>query len=423
MARPRIRARQRLCSGLVLACLAMNLCAAPAAGLRQDFDAALGHDAGFATAMADVDAHRMQAGLARTAFYPEARLSVSQLDSDTAARRTLSVTQPLISVDRWLSLQEADPREAAAQAKLDQSRSDLAVRLFKSIAALIEARERLTLNQRTVEALQVQATAARRAFELGQGTVTDVRDTDLRLAQARSQTFTLQATLQDAERRYQAVVGRPPALAPYRLRDVPGDLVLPGLPDVMQRAAAMHPMIRSSEVALRLAEIAAKRAKAAYLPSLNAVAQRSVSAGTSASTNAIALRMDIPLSASSVTRWNTSEIDVRRAREAARDARQQVALEAERQYSQLQAARAELPVRREAVRAAELSVSASEQSFVGGVRTRLDVLNALQSQFQSQADHVSAQLRLGEALLSLQVIIAGDLDAVLDQVQASLFEP
>lgn len=395
---------------------------ADAASLTQDFQDALGHDATFATALAEVDAQRLQARLARTSYYPEARFSVNQLDSDAGARRTIGITQPLINVDRWLALQEADPREAAAAARLDLSRSELALRLYKAIAALIEARERMTLNLSVVDALQVQVTGARRSFELGQGTVTDVRDTEVRLAQARSQSFALQAALLDAERQYQAVVGRPPQQTRYALRASPTEFDVPVLSEFMQRAA-LNPSVRASEVGVQLAEIGAKRAKAVFLPSLNAVAQRSQSSGVSVSSSSIALRMEVPLSASSLMRNGSAEVEVRRASEALRDARQKVALDIERLHAQLAAARAELPVRRDAIRAAELSVSANEQSFSGGVRTRIDVLNALQTKFQSQADYVSAQLRLGEALLSLQVTSAADLPSALAQVQALLFEP
>lgn len=403
---------------VVLACVAH---ATSATTLVDDFRDALAHDAVFAVSLAEADAQRLQARLARTAYYPEARLSISQLDSDAAGRQTVSITQPLLNLDRWLALKEADPREAAAAARIEQSRSDLALRLFRALAGLIEARERLRLNASAASALEVQVQAARQGFDLGQGTVTDVRDAELRLAQARAQAFVLQAAVRSAQREYESIVGRPVPGGAYALRATTPAFELPPLPDLASRAMIHNPTVRAADVSLQLAEIAARRARAALLPSVAAVAQRSQSNGNTVSSSAIALRMEVPLNAGTVLRNQSAELEVRRMQEALRDARQKVGLEVERLHAQLSAAQAELPVRQEALRAAELSVEANERSFDGGVRTRLDVLNALQARFQSQADLVSAQLRLGDAMLALQVISAGDLPAALADVQSQVF--
>jgi protease secretion system outer membrane protein len=78
-------------------------------------------------------------------------------------------------------------------------------------------------------------------------------------------------------------------------------------------------------------------------------------------------------------------------------------------------------VRVEAINASELSLDANEQSFKGGVRTKLDVLNALQALFQARADYASAQLRLGETFLSLLTVSATDADESLKQINDLLF--
>lgn len=394
-----------------------------ATSLVDDYRDALRADATYATATADVEIQRIQAQIAGMAFYPQARLSLTQLDTDRASRSTIALVQPLISWDRWLTLQERSPREAAAQARLDVSQSELALRVFRAVLSLTDAREKVRLNANTVQALEVQELGARRAFELGQGTVTDLRDTQLRLAQARSQTFVLQAALEAANRQYNAVVGRPPMAQHYPLSTGPVRFAVPDLTAALDRARSLNPSIRAASVGVRLSELAQRRASAQFVPSVNAVAQRSESGGNTINSSQFALRLEVPITAASVMQRSAAAVEVRRSQDAERDARLRVELEVERLHAQVSAAQAELAVRREAVQAAALSVEANEQSFKGGVRSKIDVLNALQAQFQAQADLAAAQLRLGEALLSLQLACGADIAEALALVQATLFAP
>jgi outer membrane protein TolC len=131
--------------------------------------------------------------------------------------------------------------------------------------------------------------------------------------------------------------------------------------------------------------------------------------------------MDIPIQAGSFFKGASADLDLNKAQENERNTRQQIRLDVERFYNQLQAVQSELLVRAEAIKASELSLEANEQSFTGGVRTKLDVLNALQALFQARADYASAQLRLGETYLALLTVSATAADAALTQVNDILF--
>jgi protease secretion system outer membrane protein len=131
--------------------------------------------------------------------------------------------------------------------------------------------------------------------------------------------------------------------------------------------------------------------------------------------------MDIPLQAGSFFKGAAADLDLNKAQELERNTRQQIRLDVERFYNQLEAVQSELSVRAEAIKASELSLDANEQSFKGGVRTKIDVLNALQALFQSRADYASAQLRLGETYLALLTASATDADAALTQIHDLIF--
>jgi outer membrane protein TolC len=198
---------------------------------------------------------------------------------------------------------------------------------------------------------------------------------------------------------------------------------VPLLEDFLLRAEQRSPALRSTAVSITLAEIAKQKTLSALMPSVNAVAQISKIGGSPAMSNSsVSLRIDIPLEAGSFFKGAAADFDLNKAQEQARNSLQQIRLDVERYYSQVGAIQSELLVRAEAIKASELSLDANEQSFKGGVRTKLDVLNALQALFQARADYASAQLRLGETFLALLTVSATDVDAVLTQINDMLFK-
>jgi outer membrane protein TolC len=311
---------------------------------------------------------------------------------------------------------------ALAGAKLEQSQYDLAQRLFKVVSALVDTREKLSLNENSLIALETQALSARRAFDLGMGTITDVRDTEVRLAQIKSQSFVLKAANAANERQYTALVGHAPHGNAYTLKKRLQAFGVPPLEELMLRAEQRSPALRSNALSITLAEIAKQKARAALMPSVNAFVQRTQIGGSAAQTNSgVALRMDIPIQAGSFFKGAAADLDLNKAQEQARNTRQQIRLDVERFYNQLEAVQSELTVRAEAIKASELSLDANEQSFKGGVRTKLDVLNALQALFQARADYASAQLRLAETFLGLLTVSATDADTALTQINNLIF--
>lgn len=393
-----------------------------AQNLLKDFEKSRDFDPTFAAARIENQSGQLDAKIASMAFYPSARTSLSQLDNENSDRTTISITQPILSYEKWLTLKEVDPKLALAGAKLEQSQYDLAQRLFKAVYTLVDAREKLALNDNSMTALQAQALSARSAFELGMGTVTDVRDTEVRLAQVRSQSFVLQAANAAAERQYMALVGHPPSINAYILKFRLNAFDLPPIQDFMARAEQRSPALRSNTVSITLAEIAKRKTLSAFFPSVNAFVQRSQLGSNPATVNSgVGLRMDIPIQANSFFKGTSADLDLNKAQELERNTRQQIKLDVERFYNQLQAVQSELAVRVEAIKASELSLDANEQSFKGGVRTKLDVLNALQALYQARADYASAQLRLGEAYLSLLTVSATDAHESLKQIDDLLF--
>ena len=112
---------------LLLATLAVA--PASAAGLLEDFERAQRFDPAYAVSLTGNESARLQAKLAGMSYLPEGRLSSVQLDNENKSRQTVSITQPILSYDRWLSLQEKDPRLASAAGPLCSNRASCSTSL------------------------------------------------------------------------------------------------------------------------------------------------------------------------------------------------------------------------------------------------------------------------------------------------------
>lgn len=393
------------------------------ANLVDDYLAATRVDPTYTAKQFDGQNLRIEAQIASGAYYPRAGVSFSQGDSDSGTRRTLRVTQPIVDANRWLNRQEAAPKEALAEQLDIQARLELAVRVFNSVRALAAAREKLALNESNLTALQAQASSARLALQVGQGTVTDVLDTQLRVAQARAGIQRLRADLLAAERQYASLTGYAPAPGAYPLQ--PRNLAqlrIPPLSELITQSLAANPALQAQRLGTQLSQLEARRARAQFLPSLNATVQRSrASSGTTTSINGVVLSFDLPLQHSSIYTLQTADNKLLAQQAQERSTQEQLLLELQRLHAQAIAAQEEVAITRDAIDAAQASVAANEKSFEGGVRSKLDVLNALQQQLAAREAHLSAQLQLADHLLALQLLSAQDVPTVLGGLQQQLF--
>ena len=383
-------------------------CALPlhAQNLASDFDKALSFDPSYLAALAERDATLVQARQSAVAYYPEASLNTSRLQTDTGNRRTLTVTQPLFSLDRWAMLEQAAPRTALAEAGLLVKQQDLAQRLLKTANAIILASENLQLNQSKIDALEQQAQAAEQKFKLGQGTVTDLRDLQVKAKQARAQHLTLQSQQQVAAQQYAALVGERPVLAEFALPQGRPALPPGSLQVLMDQALQSSPAILSARATEQVAALDVKRARGSLMPAL--FASYSNSKSGSVSNNYTGVTMNVPLQAGNWLGVEVAQANALRAQETRKEAESKIRVEVERLYSLILAGDESLRIQSEAIAAAELSVEANRQSYQGGVRSAVDVINAIQTVFQVKSDYATMAAQQAENHLSLATLVSGD---------------
>lgn len=389
--------------------------------LLDSFEKAKRFDPLFQSALAERDVNRASANVARAAYLPQLNLTVTQKETESRTRRTISVTQPLINSDRYATVREAEPRDILADATYQTREQDLASRLFGAVSELIQARESLSLNQAKVNAIAQQEKSAKRAYDLGTGTITDLRDAQVRLQQAMASDATLRARKSAAERQVAAITGSLPSSAAFNITWKKPAILQESINNYIESFSKNNPRIVQAVQNERIASLELTRARGALLPTVSAVASRTEFAG--ATSNYVGIAVSLPLEVGTFLQIPGSAASVTRAGEQVRDAEQRVQLDVERLLELVEAGRNEIEIRLESIRSAELSVEANEKSYQGGIRNRLDVINAIQTLYQTKEDYVRSVLDLAGNLLQLHLTLAVPASESMKQVQDVLFMP
>ena len=379
--------------------LAATLGQAQALDLMVDFQRATSYDPTFQTALAERAANQSSATQSYTAYAPVGSYNNSRIQTDTANRTTITVSQPLLNYEALSTFRQAEPRKGFAEATFVMKQQDLATRLVKAANAVILANENLKLNNSKIKALDQQYMAAKRKLELGQGTITDQRDIEVKVAQAKSAQIGFKNQLDTAAKQYAAITGERPNVEEFVLPEQHGKVALKRSDDYVDMALQNSPAILAAKFSERVAELDVEKATGSLLPTFSATYTDSKSA--SVSNRYTGVVVNLPLGASAFFARQGVSANFLKAKETRRDTEEKARVDVERLRSQVDTAFESLAIQLDAIKAAELSVEANVKSYEGGVRSAVDVLNATQTVFQVKSDYVTAVTTQTENLLAL----------------------
>ena len=404
----------------VLSAAVVALCAqsAWALDLVADYQKAITYDPTYQTAVAEFQANQASATQALVSYLPEANISNQRMDTDTTTRQTARITQPIFDLGRFATLRQASPRQGFAEATFLVKQQDLAMRLLKGANAIILANENLKLNAAKMAALDQQALAAKRKLELGQGTVTDLRDIEVKAAQAKSQQFTYKTALSVATKQYAAITGVQPNPKDFVLEQKDRTLKLDSAQAYVDQALQSNPALMAARLSERVAELELEKTTGALLPTVSATYNKSQAGGTTNSYSGVLVNM--PLQVGSFYARKSVEANYLKAKEATRDAEEKTRVEVQKLREQVETGLEAIKIQKDAVAAAELSLEANIKSYEGGVRSAVDILNATQTVFQVKSDYVQLLISETESLLSLLNLSNGAVPEHIQLISKSL---
>lgn len=391
------------------------------ARFSRDFELAKQNDPAYQAALYEFQVGDINADVVALAYTPRFAIQNRFLENENNSRTTISITQPLFNMQLLATVQEEDSRRASAQAQMNIREYELSERVFEAVIALIEAQEQLSVNTARIEALDNEFSGAKREFVLGVGAITDVRDAETRMEQARAEQLKFKSDIRSASRRLFQLTGERPDPANYSLNR--GERISPvkSIDSYMSRAMEYNSLLLRSRAQQRLAELEALKAKSAYLPSVDLIASRSYSDNGDTKNSGLTFGVNVPINAATFYEASAATARLNQARLTTLEVKEKIESGVEQAHFSVTAGVEEVRARLRAIESAKLSVTANEKSFTGGVRTRLDVLNSVETLYVVNQQYIKSVAELARNYLNLNNQAALPVKDTVAQIHQILF--
>lgn len=424
---------------LIAASLAIFAQSTFAANLLESLHAAQSSDAQFAAARNALEAGQENVVQGRALVLPKVTLTgnATRIHSDYSAGNesskspstnqagntagyALSLTQPIYRAEAWAGYDQQKLQTELAKIQYKSAEQDLILRVARAYFDVAQAEEKIRQINAQKDAVAQQLASAKKSFEVGVSTITDVDS-----AQASFDVLLAQeiAAQNDREIKYQAYEQLtnldPKAVSPV------SDSIVPGLPQPadmgswISRAEAANYSVQSQRMTLDIARYEIDKYRAETAVAVDLVASYgdkrdgngvSKSGGLDTTKTAqVGIQMSIPLytggARSSQFRQALSKQEQQRnLLEAAR----LTAVQSTRQaFLGMQNGSAQVKALEQSLRSSKSLLDSTTLGKDVGVRTIVDVLNAQQQFFATRYDLTVARYNYLYARLQLAAAIGG----------------
>jgi protease secretion system outer membrane protein len=413
--------KKALATGVCLA-LAAASGSAGAISLVQAYDAALRNDATYRAAYFENEGNKEYRVLGRSNLLPtvQANASVSNNRADITApnflgnlstshpayvsnSKSIQLRQPLFNLDAYARYKQGNAQADYSEANFEGRKQDLVLRVVGTYTDALFASEQLELALAQRDAYREQAAANKHLFEKGEGTRTDMLETQARLDVAEAFVIEAQENVRAALITLSGVVGQEVANVDGLGPDFQARPLQPASFDEWKALALKNnPDLRAQEFAIEAAKQEVLKARAGHAPRLDFFAAYSNSKSETLTTlnqdqtvRSVGLQLNIPIYAGGAVNASARQAvaNTERARAELDSRRDKLLVEVGKQYGLALAGAQRTAALLNAVNSSKELVTATSKSIKGGIRINLDLLNAQQQLFQNQRD--LAQARFG----------------------------
>ena len=403
--------------------------------LKEAYEAALEQDAATSAARAAAASGREALPQARAQLLPTASASFSRFknklttvtpnslgqlsDSSSdypSSNNTVSIRQPLYRKYQWAQYVQAQAQVDEVNAVLDTELQNLAVKVTGAYFEALLAGDQLSLIATQLVAYRTQLDAAKKMFESGAGTRTDIDEVQARLDMGLAQELEAKQNAAWTLQQLQVLVNQPvEALAkivPAQMKLLPPDPAQ--VEDWIERAEQSSPELRALRARLQAATLEVDKASAGHYPTLDAVVQWTRSGSeniqsieSSNESRAIGLQLNIPLfSGGSVnSQVRQALASKERALHNLEAGRRELGVRVYREFRGVSEGVLRVRALEQAVKSAEQVLISSQRAFQAGNRTRIDILNAENGKMTALRDLAQARYVYLIATLRLKALV------------------
>lgn len=414
---------------LVLVCAILLNQAGHVYGLNllDAYEAALQHDPIYRSAMHENEAGQQAEIIGRSSLLPNLAVTHAQnknsgtLDTGASSQplnfdgqvSTLSLRQPLFNLEAIAGYQQGKAKADSSRAKFAGHGQQLVVRLVEAYVETLLAQDHVKLAETQRDALEELKRVNESMLQKGEGTTTDVLETQSKFAQAQAKVIEANDELEIAQLKLEAIIGQKISRLD-RLSDAFSSRMIQlsdydnwyalALEQNAELVTQRHNVVSGKE------EV--KKSRAGHMPRVDLVASLTknkrgsfITQGLDAEFGTIGFEVNMPLYSGGRVDALTTQAAANHARaEADLDAiTDKVLIELRKQYNLLISGVRRIESLELAVKSAELLVEATQRSIRGGIRINLNLLDAQQQLHTVRRDLAQARYSYLLAYLRLQL--------------------
>ncbi len=328
------------------------------------------------------------------------RSSINALGgSTTLTPRTaaISIEQPLFrGFQTQNNVKQAESSVLAGREALRSTEQDVFLDAVSAYTNVLQTQAILALREQNIVFLQEQVRAATDRLKVGEGTRTDLAQTEASLSQGQTDYEVAVSNLNAAKATYLQIIGLQPKSL---VTPVFNDRLLPkSLNAAISTGQKNHPAILSASYNVDTAAFNVKSIEGQLLPTVSlqgtvAHADEQSSVGAWSNSASVTANLTVPIYEGGViySQARQAKETLGQRRIQLDSARDQVRSAVDTTWGQLQAARAAIVSAQAQVKAAELALAGVIEEQKVGQRTTLDVLNQQQTLIQARETLVIAQ--------------------------------
>ncbi|MBP6802022.1 MAG: TolC family outer membrane protein, partial [Zoogloea sp.] len=415
--------------------------------LEQIYREALAYDAALAAARASAEAGREKLPQGRAGLLPSLNLTGNTNWNDSTAHLAtgnpsgrynsngwqVQLTQPLFRWQNWVQYKQGEMQAALADAQYQLAVQDLTLRASQAYFDVLGAQDVLAAAQALNEANTQQLALAKKSFEVGTVTITDVHEAQSRADLSSAQVIAAESDLAVKRHALLVLTGKEPDSLKGLRKGVA--LSRPDPTDIQSWVAAAEASNLSVQANQLVSEIATReveRNRAGHLPTVDMVASRGNTATSNPLGNfsayntdstVVGLQLAVPLFQGGATNSRVREASALREKAVSDldNARRTAAQSARQAYLGVTSGLAQVKAFEAAQVSSRSALDANKLGYEVGVRINIDVLNAQSQLFDTQQklakaryDTLMAQLKLKAAAGTLGDEDIKAINALLD---------
>lgn len=397
--------------------------------LQQAYEAAIVNDPTYQQAVQEAEAGKEYRILGRSSLLPnvQANYSASKVRADLVTRGILGETpsspqyisrsssvsfrQTLFNLDALARYKQGNAQTEYAKENFIGRTQEMAVRVIGAYLDALYAKEQVRISTAQRDMYAEQRAVNDLLFKKGEGTKTDMLETQARLELAEAQLLEAKDNQQVQLATLAGIVGQEVTSLEELRPDFRVQTALEGDFEAWRKKAlAQNPDLLAQVYAIEAARQEVNKNRAGHAPRLDFVASYSKADSETLNTynqdstnRSVGIQLTVPLYAGGAVSASTRQAsaNLERAKAELQLRTDKVMIELRKQYAAALSSVARIQALDKAVSSGELLITATEQSIKGGVRINLDLLNAQEHRYTAERD--LAQARYNYLLSTLRL--------------------